>query len=100
MTEVILSAAAGNLAVVDGMDRTVMIAAETTGTAAVVFPCRLAVFHDDVADGTSFFAAPAVGAGVGIDRELPVGNHVAVEVGTDDVAEGPRGEAELQGAVA
>ena len=96
MTEIVLSATAGDLAVVDGVDRTMMIAAETTGTAAIIFPCGQSLLQNDVADGTCFLATPAVGADIGIEHEFPVGNHEAVEVGTDDVTEGPRGESELQ----
>lgn len=38
MAEIVLSALPGNLPVVDGVDGTMMIAAETTGTAAIIFP--------------------------------------------------------------
>ena len=43
MAEVVLSAAAGNLAVVDGVLRAVVVAGETAGAAAVMVPDREAV---------------------------------------------------------
>ena len=68
-----------------------MIAAETTRTAAIIFPYRCVV-KCNVADGAHLGAASAMDADVGIDRELAVGDHKAVEVGADDVAERPGGQ--------
>ena len=65
-----------------------MIAAETTRTAAIIFPCRHLVEHD-VSRGTHLGAAAAVGADVVVDSEFLVANHETVEVGSDDVAHGP-----------
>ena len=91
MSEVVLSAFAGDWSVVDGVDGTMMIAAETTCTAAIVFPFgRFAECY--VADRTHLRTFPAVDADVGIDGKFLVGYHEAVEIGSDDVAEGPWGE--------
>ena len=68
-----------------------MIAAETTRTAAIIFPYRCVVKRD-VAHGTHLSTLAAVDADVGIDGELLVGYHKAVEVGADDVAERPGGQ--------
>ena len=83
-----MSAPARNTPIVDGVDRTMMIAAETTRTAAIIFPYRCVV-EGDVADWAHLGTLAAVDADVGIDGELPVSNHEAVEVGADDVGERP-----------
>lgn len=75
-----------------------MIAAETTRAAAIIFPFRRVV-EDDVTHRAHLRAQAAMQAHVGIDREFPVGYHVAVEVGTDDVAERPRRQSQRQSAV-
>ena len=71
-----------------------MIAAETTSAAAIIFPFRggsLTAFiamlasHHNVARRAHFGALAAMDAHVLIDCELPVGNHVAVEVAADNV---------------
>ena len=72
-----------------------MIAAETTRTAAIIFPYRCVV-KCNVADGAHLSTLAAVDADVGIDGELLVGYHKAVEVGTDDVAERPGRQSERQ----
>ena len=72
-----------------------MIAAETTRTAAIIFPCRNLVEYN-VAHGTHLSTLAAMQADIGIDGELPVGNHKAIEIGTDDVTERPRRQAKFQ----
>ena len=99
MIVIILSPLSGDATVVDGVDRTMMIAAETTRTAAIIFPSGGAVEHD-VADGTHLGTQSAVQAHVGVDGELLVGNHVAVEVSPNDVTERPRRQSQGQTAVA
>ena len=92
VSEVILSALAGDWSVVDGMDWTMMIAAETTCAAAIIFPFgRFAKY--DVTDRAYLRTFAAMGADVGIDGEFLVGYHEAVEVGPDDVTERPRRQA-------
>ena len=92
VSEVILSAFAGDLSVVDGVDGTMMITAETTCAAAVVFPLGCFAKYD-VTDRTHLGTFATMDADVGIDGEFLVGYHEAVEVSPNDVAEGPRGEA-------
>ena len=66
-----------------------MIAAETTRTAAIIFPYRCVV-KCNVADGAHLSTLAAVDADVGIDGELLVGDHPAIEVVAHDVAHSPR----------
>ena len=71
-----------------------MIAAETTRTAAIIFPLGHLV-EFDIVRRTCLGTQAAMQADVSIDRELIVGNHEAVEVGTDDVAECPRSQSRM-----
>ena len=91
VSEVILSTFAGDLAVVDGVDGTMVIAAETTCAAVIIFPfgCFVKLY---VADGTHLRTFATVDADVGIDGKFLVGDHEAVEICSDDVAEGPWSE--------
>ena len=91
VSEVILSAFAGDLAVVDGVDGTMVIAAETTCAAVIIFPfgCFVKLY---VADGTHLQTFATVDADVGIDGKFLVGDHEAVEICSDDVAKGPWSE--------
>ena len=86
--EVILSAPPRDAPIVDGVNGTVMIAAETTRAAAIIFPSRRAV-ELNVAHRTHLGTAATVGADVAVDSELLVCNHEAVEVSTNDVTERP-----------
>ena len=95
MVKVILSSFPCNLPVVDGMDRTVMIATETTGATAVMLPLRYFLEHD-ITDRTLLGATSTVDADVTIDGKLLVRNHETVEVGTDDVTERPGSQAQCQ----
>ena len=99
MSKVVLSAATGDLSVVDGVNGTVVVAAETAGTAAVVLPGGCTV-ERDVAHGTFFGASSAVGANVAVDSKLPVGYHETVEVGADHVGECPGHQSQLELTVA
>ena len=91
VSEVILSAFAGDLAVVDGVDGTMVIAAETTCAAVIIFPFgRFAKY--DVTDRAYLRTFATVDADVGIDGKFLVGDHEAVEICSDDVAKGPWGE--------
>lgn len=76
-----------------------MIAAETTCAAAIIFPLWRVV-ERDVAYRANLGAATAVYAHIGIDGELPVGYHEAVEVGTNDVAHRPGSHSHRQLTVA
>jgi len=72
-----------------------MIAAETTRTAAVIFPFRN-VTELNIAHWTDLFAEAAVDADVIINRKLPVGYHEAIEIGTYHVTERPGGDSLFQ----
>ena len=76
-----------------------MIAAETTCTAAIIFPLGHLV-EFDIVRRTCLGTQAAMQADVCIDRELTVGNHEAVEVGTYHVAERPRCQTFCQPAIA
>ena len=91
VSEVILSAFAGDLAVVDGVDGTMVIAAETTCAAVIIFPfgCFVKLY---VADRAYLRTFATVDADIGIDGKFLVGDHEAVEICSDDVAEGPWSE--------
>ena len=91
MTEIVLAALTGYPSVVDSVDRTMMIAAETTGATAVMLPLRYFLEHD-ITDRTLLGATSTVDADIAIDGELLVRNHKAVKVGTDDVTECPRSQ--------
>ena len=88
MVKIILSAPTRYAAIVDGMDGTMMIAAETTRTAAIIFPCRYTV-KDNIAHRTFFGATSTMNTHVAVDGKLLVADHETVEVGTYDVAHGP-----------
>ena len=91
VSEVILSALASDLAVVDGVDGTMVITAETTCAAVIIFPfgCFVKLY---VADRAYLRTFATVDADIGIDGKFLVGDHEAVEICSDDVAEGPWGE--------
>ena len=99
MSEIVLSAAAGNTPEIDGMLRTVMIASQTISATAVVLPARQFVIEDHVARRTHFLAFAAVDAKVAVNGELLVGNHLRVEVGayhmTQRPGHGPTGGEQL-----
>ena len=76
-----------------------MIAAETTRTAAIIFPCRN-VRKQDVANRTRFGTLAAVDTHISIHRKLPVSNHEPVKVGPNDMTESPRRQSQCQLAVA
>ena len=92
MAEIVLAALTGYPSVVDSVDRTMMIATETTGATAVMLPLRYFLEHD-ITDRTLLGATSTVDADVTIDGELLIRNHEAVEIGTDDVTECPRSQA-------
>ena len=98
MSEEILSALACDLSIIDGMNRTVMVAAETACATAVVFPVWN-VFKPDVAYRTLFGATTAVNTDIAVNGELLVSNHKTVEVSTDDMAECPGRQSQFQLAV-
>ena len=80
---VILSAFAGDTAIVDSVDGTVVIASQTAGAPPVVKPLRRSAF--DIVDRTDLGTPSAPGTYVLVDRELAVGNHPFVEITADDV---------------
>lgn len=90
-SEIILSAFTGDVAIVDGMNGTVMIAGEAAGAVAVAAPYGEFVGAEgDVACWTDFGAQTAVKADIGVNTERLIGNHEAVEEAADDVGESPR----------
>jgi len=123
VSEIILSALAGDAAIIDGVDGAMVVATEAAGAAVVVKPigdgtgriggfgrtggigktrtagAALLCTELDVADGTDLGALATMQAAVGVDGELAVGNHEAVEVGADDVAERPGRQSEGELAV-
>lgn len=82
MTEVILSALASDLSVIDGMDRTMMVAAEAT-CATAVMPPLWNVFKPDVNYRTLLGATATVNTHIAVNGELLVSYHKTVEIGTD-----------------
>ena len=99
MSEIVLSALTGDASVVNGVDGTVVVAAETAGAATVALPFRGAVV-DDVANGAVLGTTAAVDADIVVDGKLLISNHESVEISTYDVAERPGRQAQCQLAVA
>ena len=99
VAEIILSSFARDLPVVDGVDGAVVVAAEAAGAASVMLPAGR-FLEGNLAHGTFLGAASAVDADIGVDGEFLVGNHIPVEIGTDDMAECPGRQTPLQAAVA
>ena len=99
MSKVILPTLTGYASVVDCVDGTVMIAAETTSTAAIIFPFWYFV-EDNVIYRTLFGTATTVYADITIYSEFLVSNHEAVEVGSYDMTERPGCQAQRQLTVA
>lgn len=91
MTEIILSTAAGNLAVIDGVLRAMVIASQTAGAATVMVPYGEAVGQRNVARGTHLLALATMDASLAVDIELPVRHHLTVEIATHHMAHHPWG---------
>ena len=79
----VLQSTTGDPAVVDGVDRTMVITGQTTGAAPVVQP--LGWRADDVVDRTYRHAFAATDTDVRIDCKLTVCDHPLVEIAADDV---------------
>ena len=90
MTEIILTAAAGDVAEVDGVLRTMVVAGQAAGAATVVVPNRETVGQRDVARGAHLLAPATMDASLAVDGELLVGHHAAVEITADDMTHHPR----------
>ena len=90
MPKIILSAPTCDFPIVDGMDRTVMITAETACATAFMLPVRNILILD-VAYRALLGATTTVNTYVAVNGELLVTNHETVKVGTDDMAEYPWG---------
>lgn len=83
MLEKILAPTACNVAIIDGMNRAVMIARQAHRTLVVVLPdgrCSVDIF-----DRTYCRATATASADVRVDSKLLVSNHLAIEVAADDV---------------
>ena len=76
--EIVLSTAAGDGAVVDGMNRTVVVTGETTGAFAVVEPFGRSA--SDIVNRTDFRTLATFDTHIIIDHELPVSYHPLVEI--------------------
>ena len=72
------------------MFRTVMVAGQTAGAAAVVVPDGEAVGQRDVTCGTDSHTFATMDAGLAVDGELLVGDHLTVEIAADNMAHHPR----------
>ena len=83
MIIVILPSGTGDLTVVDGVDRTVMIAGQTTGTPSVVNPHGGHSF--DVIHRADLGAFATTDTYVLIHRELTVSDHVFVEIAANHI---------------
>ena len=79
----VLPASAGDGTVVDGVDRTVMVAGQTTGTLAVMEPLGRGTL--DVVYRTDFCALATMDTDIRIDHKLLVGNHPLVEITANDI---------------
>ena len=79
----VLSAFAGDGAVVDGVDRAVMVTGETTGTTAVMEPLGRSALN--IIDRTDLRTLATLNAEIGIDHELLIRNHPFVEITSDDI---------------
>ena len=98
MSKEILSTLACDTSVIDGMNGTMMVAAETACAAAVMLPLR-SLIENDVAYWAFFRTTPAVDTYIAVNGELLVRDHKTVEVGADDMAERPGCQSQLQLAV-
>ena len=76
--EIVLSTAAGDGAVVDGMNRTVVVTGETTGAFAVVEPFGRSA--SDIVNRTDFRTLATFDTHIIINHELPVSYHPLVEI--------------------
>ena len=92
MSKVVLPAFTGNIAVIDGVLRTVMITGQTIGTRTIVMPLRQPVNKGDIAYRTRLLTTATVNAAVSVNGELPVTYHLRVEVSAKDMREGPWSE--------
>lgn len=90
----VLSTAAGNGTVVDGVDGAVVVTGEATGALAVVEPFGRGA--SDIVDRTDLRTLATLDADIGIDHELPVRYHPLVEIAAYDIGVEAWGGALLQ----
>ena len=88
MSEIVLPTFARNRSVIDGVNGAMMIAAETTGAATIMFPLGKAV-EGNIADRAFLGTPSTMDAHIAVHSKLLVRYHKAVEVSTYDVAESP-----------
>lgn len=91
----VLSTAAGDGTVVDGVDGTMVVTGKATGTFAVVEPVGGSA--GDIVYRTDFCAFATFDADIGVDHKLFVRNHPLVEIAAYDIGVEARGGALLQG---
>ena len=91
----VLSTAAGDGTVVDGVDGTVVVTGEATGALAVVEPFWRGA--SNIVDRTDLRTLATLDADISIDHELPVCYHPLVEIAAYDIGVEARGGALLQG---
>jgi hypothetical protein len=92
--EIILPSGTGDASIVDSMGGAVMIAGETTGTTAIMEPGRRCA--RDVVDRTDLSTFATSDAGIGINHELAISNHVLVEVCPQHIGVEARGGSTLE----
>ena len=85
----VLPAFAGDAAVVDGVDGTVVVTGETTGALAVMEPLGRGAL--DIVDRADLRTLATLDADIGIDHEFLVRNHLFVEVTAYDIGIKPGG---------
>ena len=81
--EIVLSTATGDVAVVDGVDWTVVVTGEATGALAVVEP--LGWGASDIIDRTDLRTFATLDADISIDHELLIRYHPLVEIAANDI---------------
>ena len=91
----VLSTAAGDGTVVDGVDGTMVVTGKATGTFAVVEPVGGSA--SDIVHRTDFCAFATFDADIGVDHKLFVRNHPLVEIAAYDIGVEAWGGALLQG---
>ena len=83
LSEVVLSALASDVAIVDGVEWTMMITGEAHRATAVVIPYRWRSF--DVLYRTNLGTQAATRTAIRVYREFAVGYHLPVEIAANDV---------------
>ena len=78
-----MSAFAGDGAVVDGVDRTIVVTGQAAGALAVMLPLGRGSL--DIVDRTDLRTLATLDTDIGVDHELLVRNHPFVEIAANDI---------------